>query len=73
MLGYSYVSRLRDYLLAPDQVNFNLAMTGHSVNVYGLCGMKFAMQDETVHSLKRSKQVGANVVYTFCVGVETEY
>ena len=31
------------------------------------------MQDETVDSLQRSKQVGANVVYTICVGVETEY
>ena len=41
VLGHSYVRRLRDYLLATDQVNFNLAMAGHSVKLYGLGGMTF--------------------------------
>ena len=65
-LGYSYVRRLRDYLLATDQVDFNLAMTGHSVNVYGLCGMKCAVLDETVDSLQRVQATELTKAQVLC-------
>ena len=50
VLGHSYVRRLRDYLVATDQVNFNLAMAGHSVKLYGLGGMTFPTLLQRLHS-----------------------
>ena len=42
--------RLRDYILATEQVTFNIAMAGHSVKLYGLGGMTFPTLLRRLHS-----------------------
>ena len=42
VLGHSYVRRLHNYLIKTQQVNLNLALTGHAVTFFGRGGLQFA-------------------------------